>query len=95
MKSYSASSFYFLTLIGLSSVPGYFLCFGVASSGWFSVDLFCQGELFTVNLLCRNFFWEQSSMWPEDTDACADPIGSRWIKFRWTKNELFIFFEDQ
>ena len=24
------------------------------------------GELFTVNLLCRNFFWEQSSMWPEE-----------------------------
>mmetsp|Transcript_30061 Transcript_30061/g.64923 ORF Transcript_30061/g.64923 Transcript_30061/m.64923 type:complete len:667 (+) Transcript_30061:113-2113(+) len=23
-------------------------------------------ELFTVNLLCRNFFWEQSTMWPED-----------------------------
>jgi len=23
-------------------------------------------ELFTVNLLCRNFFWEQSTTWPED-----------------------------
>jgi len=23
-------------------------------------------ELFTVNLLCRNFFWEQSTMWPEE-----------------------------
>lgn len=23
-------------------------------------------ELFTVNLLCRNLFWEQSTMWPED-----------------------------
>lgn len=23
-------------------------------------------ELFTANLLCRNFFWEQSTMWPED-----------------------------
>eukprot|EP00928_Gymnodinium_smaydae_P029417 TRINITY_DN22163_c1_g1_i1.p1 TRINITY_DN22163_c1_g1~~TRINITY_DN22163_c1_g1_i1.p1 ORF type:complete len:716 (+),score=162.82 TRINITY_DN22163_c1_g1_i1:57-2150(+) len=23
-------------------------------------------ELFTVNLLCRNFFWEQNTMWPEE-----------------------------
>ena len=36
----------------------------LASAEWFSPG--CQGELFTVNLLCRNFFWEQSSMWPED-----------------------------
>merc|ERR1719210_2288416 len=23
-------------------------------------------ELFTLNLLCRNCFWEQSTMWPEE-----------------------------
>ena len=58
-------SFYFLTFIGLSSVPGStWLHFLLASAEWFSPV--CQGELFTVNLLCRNFFWEQSSMWPED-----------------------------
>jgi len=28
-------------------------------------------ELFTLNLLCRNFFWEQSSMWPEDLHVPA------------------------
>lgn len=28
-------------------------------------------ELFTVNLLCRNFFWEQSTMWPEDIHVPA------------------------
>mmetsp|Transcript_56780 Transcript_56780/g.161107 ORF Transcript_56780/g.161107 Transcript_56780/m.161107 type:complete len:659 (-) Transcript_56780:263-2239(-) len=26
-------------------------------------------ELFTVNLLCRNFFWEQSTMWPENINV--------------------------
>lgn len=30
------------------------------------VRYFAFRELFTVNLLCRNFFWEQSIMWPED-----------------------------
>lgn len=30
------------------------------------IRYFAFRELFTVNLLCRNFFWEQSSMWPED-----------------------------
>jgi len=30
------------------------------------VRYFSFRELFTVNLLCRNFFWEQSTMWPED-----------------------------
>jgi pimeloyl-ACP methyl ester carboxylesterase len=27
---------------------------------------FAFRELFTMNLLCRNFFWEQCTMWPED-----------------------------
>merc|ERR1719162_2088407 len=26
----------------------------------------CFRELFTLNLLCRNCFWEQSNVWPED-----------------------------
>lgn len=30
------------------------------------IRFFAFRELFTVNLLCRNFFWEQSNMWPED-----------------------------
>lgn len=30
------------------------------------VRYFAFRELFTVNLLCRNFFWEQSTMWPEE-----------------------------
>merc|ERR1719204_713734 len=30
------------------------------------IRYFAFRELFTVNLLCRNFFWEQSTMWPED-----------------------------
>merc|ERR1719203_1447408 len=28
-------------------------------------------ELFTVNLLCRNCFWEQSTLWPEDIHVPA------------------------
>lgn len=35
------------------------------------IRYFAFRELFTVNLLCRNFFWEQSSMWPEDLHVPA------------------------
>lgn len=30
------------------------------------IQWFGFSELFTLNLLCRNIFWEQSSMWPEE-----------------------------
>jgi len=35
------------------------------------IRYFAFRELFTVNLLCRNFFWEQSTMWPEDLHVPA------------------------
>lgn len=41
--------------------------FGAPKSGYeLLIRYFGFRELFTVNLLCRNFFWEQSCMWPED-----------------------------
>lgn len=36
-----------------------------------SIRYFVFRELFTVNLLCRNFFWEQSSLWLEDLEVPA------------------------
>jgi hypothetical protein len=39
---------------------------GAQSSFELFCEFFCFRELFTVNLICRNFFWEQSTLWPED-----------------------------
>merc|ERR1712176_1654670 len=36
-----------------------------------AIRYFVFRELFTVNLLCRNFFWEQSSLWLEDLEVPA------------------------
>jgi len=33
------------------------------------IRYFAFRELFTVNLLCRNLFWEQSVLWPEDINV--------------------------
>jgi len=52
------------------------------------IRYFAFRELFTVNLLCRNLFWEQSVLWPEDIQvpcfvqlAGADHIvQSRFVK---------------
>lgn len=35
------------------------------------IRYFAFRELFTVNLLCRNCFWEQSTVWPEDIHVPA------------------------
>mmetsp|Transcript_9669 Transcript_9669/g.21571 ORF Transcript_9669/g.21571 Transcript_9669/m.21571 type:complete len:646 (-) Transcript_9669:23-1960(-) len=35
------------------------------------IHYFCFRELFTVNMLCRNYFWEQSTIWPEDLHVPA------------------------
>merc|ERR1712039_226920 len=35
------------------------------------VNFTTMKELFTQNLIVRNFFWEQSVVWPEDIDTPA------------------------
>lgn len=48
------------------------LLFGPAKSCYeMGIRYFVFRELFTVNLLCRNFFWEQSSLFPEELQIPA------------------------